>query len=113
MYCIVIFTGFFDSYKWRDVTDICNSSGLQMSIVSEVKRAVLASKEDSTVRNYTYAFDKFVTWCNQFNLSSLPALPVTVALYLVSVIQMNDSFCGRAKLNQIYYAINWAHEIAN
>lgn len=60
-----------------------------------------------------YAFEKFITWCLKFNLSFLPASPVPIALYLVSVIQMKHHSCGKSKINHIFYAINWAHETAH
>lgn len=49
--------------------------------------------------------------CSVFSFSSLPATPVTVALYLVSIIQRKDSRCCKSKLNQIFYSITWAHEL--
>lgn len=96
--------------RWTEVKDQCNSI-CDSELFSGVKDAVIASKERSTTRNYSSYFRKFVAWCSVFSFSSLPATPVTVALYLVSIIQRKDSRCGKSKLNQIFYSISWAHKL--
>ncbi|XP_053403301.1 integrase/recombinase xerD homolog [Mercenaria mercenaria] len=107
----------FKSNRWDDVMDKCSNPALPSWMFSEVKEAVLSSKEKSTVCQYKNCFSKFVSWCKKCKFSSLPASPVTVALYLVSVMQNTNTSCSKSKLNSIFYAIKWAHllngEISN
>lgn len=122
MFVVFVFAWYFNGYymyivtdltcsdRWKDVKQRCLSMN-NPELFSEVEDAVISGKESSTTRNYSLAFNKFVTWCEQFQFSSLPADVVTVALYLVTIIQRKDK-CGKSKLNQIFYAINWAHEFA-
>lgn len=42
---------------------------------------------------------------------SLPASPVTVALYHVSIAQQEDTSSSKSKKNNIFYAMNWVHNI--
>lgn len=46
----ILFAGLFDSCRWKDLTDTCNGSDLPMSVFSEVKQTILASREYSTVK---------------------------------------------------------------
>ena len=45
-------------------------------------------------------------------MTNLPASKVTVSLYLAHVVK-NDERCSKSKLNGIFYAINWAHAVAD
>lgn len=108
-----VFTGIFETCRWKEVADKCCNSNLPRGLFSEVKDTVLESKEQSTVRNYSNTFNRFVLWCKDCGFSFLPASPVTVALYLVSIIQMEDVSCSKSKLSQIFYSVNWAHLIGN
>jgi hypothetical protein len=52
---------------------------------------VKKSKSSATNRKYDIYFNKFKSWCLQFKLSHLPALPSTVSMYLTSLIQTGVS----------------------
>ncbi|XP_045206149.2 integrase/recombinase xerD homolog [Mercenaria mercenaria] len=97
----------FKSHRWLEVEEMCDILPSNQDLFSEVKDAVTSSKEQSTLRNYKYS-----KWCSQFGFSYLPASPVTLALYLVSLIQLEDKPCGKSKLNLAFYSVNNMHELA-
>ena len=66
------------------------------------------SKSCATNRKYDIYYNKFKSWCLQFKLSHLLALPSTVSMYLTSLIQTGVSV---AVLNSIFYAVKWYHNI--
>jgi hypothetical protein len=74
---------------------------------------VLCSKEESTLRNYKYSFERFSKWCSRWGFSCLPAVPATVAIYLLSLIQIENESCGKSKLNLVFYSISCMHELAS
>lgn len=88
---------------------MCSNYTLSPGLFSEVKDAVLSSNEKSTVRQYKNSFVNFAKWCKNGDLPLLPASQVTVALYLVSIVQREDTSYSKSKVNQVLYAINWAH----
>lgn len=105
-----MFTDIFASCRWNELQEQCDMLK-RPELFSEAKSMVLGSKEESTVSQYSNQFEKFRQWCVLNGFTKLPAKPSTVALYLVSLIQ-SDSNCGKSKLNQVFYAIKWAHETA-
>ncbi len=75
---------------------------------------VASSRAPATFQRYGGPWQRFVQWCQQFNYVSLPALPMTVAMFLADVLRR----C--ACLNQGYgvvrmanAAIFQAHKLAN
>lgn len=100
----------FNSRVWQEAKDQAELSS--PGLFSELKEVCLRGKESSTYKNYTLAFKHFSKWCETFNFEYLPASHITVALYLVHVVREAPS-CSRSKLNMIFYAINWAHIVAN
>ena len=64
---------------------------------------VKKSKSNGTIKKYDIHFDKLKSWCLQFKLSHLLALPSTVSMYLTSLIQTG--------VTSIFYAVKWYHTI--
>jgi hypothetical protein len=60
----VNFTGILTGQRWLDVQEICRFLPKNQELFSEVKDAVMSSKEH-TIRNYKYSFEKFSKWCTQ------------------------------------------------
>ncbi|KAL4230115.1 hypothetical protein ACF0H5_010500 [Mactra antiquata] len=100
----------FNSDRWVEVSNKCCNLNLPRRLLSEVQQSVMASKEESTVRNYSNSFKKFVSWCRKCSFNHLSASPVTVALYMVSIIQTECS--AASTLNQVFYSIKWAHDFS-
>ena len=69
---------------------------------------VKKSKSNGTIKKYDIHFNKLKSWCLQFKLSHLLALPSTVSMYLTSLIQTGVTV---AVLNSIFYAVKWYHTI--
>lgn len=68
------------------------------------------SRAKNTKRKYSYAFENFCKWCNNFkNINPLPASDYYVSLYLVHLSKNAKSF---AKIEEAFYAISWAHKLA-
>jgi hypothetical protein len=64
------------------------------------------SKSEATVRAYRSDFTGFELWCRRFGLSSLPAEPDTVALYLTAC---GDAGAALSTLRRRLVAISQAH----
>ena len=70
----------------------------------------LRSKAENTKRKYSYAFNNFCKWCNNYlNVKPLPASDFYVSLYL---IHLSKTFNSYAKVEEAYYSISWAHKLA-
>jgi len=54
--------------------------------------ALSGAKASSTMKRYTLAWGYFKKWCAGHDLSFLPALPLTVALYLLKLTQTANTF---------------------
>ena len=54
--------------------------------------ALSGAKAASTVRRYAPLWRYFRDWCSKYDLSFLPAAPLTVALYLLKLAQTANSF---------------------
>ena len=68
----------------------------------------LKSKSENTVKNYKSSFNNFCKWCKSYNLTSLPASDVSIALYLSSLARVSNS---ESKINLALYSISWAHKL--
>lgn len=100
----------YTSDRWIEVRNQAESVATEL--FSRVEEAVVRGKEGSTVKQYSNYFEAFSKWCKEYGFGFLPASPVTVALYLVHVVN-NHSVCGKSKLNTVFYSINWAHIFAS
>lgn len=63
----------------------------------------------NTRKKYERVFGVWSRWASKYRLLSLPASESDVSVYLVSIIQKNNSF---ATVDEAFYAIRWAHELA-
>ena len=68
----------------------------------------LKSKSENIVKNYKSSFNNFCKWCKSYNLTSLPASDVSIALYLSSLARVSNS---ESKINLALYSIFWAHKL--
>lgn len=70
----------------------------------------LASKATNSQRQYKNAFNLFCKFCFSYNITeTLPALDVTVSIYLIHLINAGKS---ASTINEAFYAISWAHKLA-
>lgn len=59
-----------------------------LSVYQERARILLyAAKAPNTLRSYRASWQAFTDWCEEHHLVSLPAEPVTVALYLAALAE--------------------------
>ena len=64
-------------------------------------------RADSTLKKYRYGFEAWKRWANSCSMSNqLPISPLHCSLYLLSVIQQNESF---GAVQTAYYSIRHAH----
>lgn len=102
----------FHTDRWKEVASVCHAiSEVPDELFSEVRDVLISGREQSTVRNYNLTFTHFQQWCKANCLCSLPASPVTVAMYLSKNIR--EKSVSKSKLNLIFYSINWNHIIAD
>lgn len=71
---------------------------------------VMHSREDATVKQYRYGFQRWKLWAAQFEeIKALPASPMHVSLYLVSIMQYAKT---SSPVTTAFYSISWAHKLA-
>ena len=75
----------------------------EVRLADKMSGYLLRSKADSTVKKYTGSFQLFEHFCLQHDMSSKPALPITVAMYFTSLIDEGKSAA--------FYGIKWVHSI--
>ena len=75
-------------------TNLCDVRDCKLrELTTELPKVLAASRETSTIKNYTYAFYRFKSWARDFlELSYLPASNKSIALYILSLIQSGKSF---------------------
>lgn len=79
-----------------------------VSLSQQAKEYMGQAKSRNTLRAYQADWRCFTAWCRQFGVSSLPATPQTVALYL----SMLADRCKPATLQRRLAAISQAHQTA-
>ncbi len=75
---------------------------------AQARAFLRASKAPSTLRAYRSDWQHFITWCDGRTVSSLPASPETVALYLVALAEIHRP----ATLTRRLTSISKAHATA-
>jgi len=69
------------------------------------------ARADRTLRKYQTYFNKWLNWCSQFDeVKAFPAENRYVVLFLVSLIQLGESF---SIIESVVYAIKHFHNIAS
>ena len=67
---------------------------------------LIDSRSENTSKKYFSGFNRWKQFCNVHKISSLPAQPVHIALYLTVLI---DKQCSSNVINSAIYSIKWAH----
>ena len=70
---------------------------------------LLQSRADNTVKKYNSSFKHFDEFCVKNKLSSKPALPISVAMYLTTLLDEGKSV---SVISAAFYGIKWAHNIS-
>lgn len=77
------------------------------ALARNIPRLIDASKSNATLRKYKSYFSKFESWCSINKLSSFPATPATVSLYISHLVQCKSS---SSVLSSVFYAVQWFHD---
>lgn len=67
-----------------------------------------SSKSANSIKKYSIAFNKFKSWCTNYNLYALPASVTTIAVYISYLVQREVS---TSVLYSAYYGIKWEHDL--
>ena len=78
------------------------------SIYPKKCELILNSKTDNTIKSYFYVFKRWEQFISLHGHCAIPAQPVQVALYLISLLNNGSSF---HPICNAVYVIKWAHEI--
>ena len=104
-----LFTDIFKEGVWKE-TAAFEDPYLQ-GLASKLQRSVLSARAPATTNMYHRAFKKWQDFAlSKFKNSFFPANPVHVAVYLQHVLESTRS-CS--SVDTAFYAIKWAHEIAD
>ena len=80
------------------------------SLAAELPTIALRAKQDGTITNYRYGWERWRRWASQYDeVSVFPAQGHFVALYLLELYHTSRT---PAPVNLAYYAISWAHRMA-
>ena len=93
-------------FERKDFVDPCLKG-----LASRLQKSVLSARAPATTNTYHRAFKRWKDFAVS-NLKSnyLPANPIHVAVYLQHVLESTKS-CS--SVDSAFYAIKWAHEIAD
>jgi integrase len=99
--------------QYRDLATLQPGEPLYQNF-QDAGEFVLASKAASTRRAYDSDWRHFRAWCERHNLSSLPALPGTVVLYVTDLARPTDGTDSRkpATISRKLTSINTMHKDA-
>jgi hypothetical protein len=104
----LIFSDVFTSAVWEGVKGVRDPE-LQR-LAAKLPGIAMCSKQDNTVKQYSYGFQRWKTWASKFvEVVVLPAEPRFVSLYLVHVLESSKT-C--APVINAFYSISWAHKLA-
>ena len=92
---------------WQDFQDSIPPHLL--SIAEDVKRTVIASKADGTIRTYLGSFKGWKRWAKSSGLNYLPANPFHVVMYLQVILKSASS---ASPINNAVYSTDWIHGLA-
>ena len=77
-------------------------------LLHELPTYLLHSRSNNTVKSYASGFRKWKSWSLIHNVRHLPAVPLTFALFLLSLIQNN---CTLPVIENVFYAVKYFHEM--
>ena len=79
-------------------------------LLKEFTNNYLQSREPSTIKKYECYFRSWEIWSSSVYIKTLPAEPVSIALYILHLIQYDQSF---PVIESSFYAINFYHSMFN
>ncbi len=78
-------------------------------LAEELLEIILKSRADSTVKSYSYAFNKWATWATKYDMKPIEADPYHISLYLV---YLSHTCSSPAPIISAFSGISWAHRMA-
>ncbi|VDI30544.1 Hypothetical predicted protein [Mytilus galloprovincialis] len=104
--CTVELENIFRVGRWKQNSDISDELS---TLKARLPEYCLSSRSLNTRKKYQYAFNAFCKWTKIHNITPLPSSDYTVSLYLIHISQNAKS---ASKINEVIYAISWAHKLA-
>ena len=93
---------------WEDFKDVQNPHLKELS--RKIPGLMLQSRQEGTVKNYVYGFNRWKKWAAQFpEVDSLPAKPKYLAMFMTEILYSSKS---HAPVSNIFYSLSWAHKMA-
>lgn len=80
------------------------------SLVDSMAGYLMKARADSTVTKYKHSFAAFERYCDEHRLTSKPAKPIYVAMYITKLLDEGKSY---HVISSAVYAIKWVHDINN
>lgn len=96
-----------ESPPLRVVPDIAEPEDDELD--ARVAAYAAAADADSTVRTYTWAWNRFDRWCDEHGYTALPASTRVVNRFMVTVAEDPDRSASRSSLEVLRAAIAWKH----
>ena len=88
------------------------SDPLMQDLFEKLPGVVLKDKADSTTTKYAQGFQRWAIWAKARDqpVPVMPASPLHVALYLLSLMQTSDT---PSPITTAFYSIAWAHRVSS
>lgn len=80
------------------------------NLASSLPTFILQSKASNTYKQYNSSFVAWCRWCEEHQLTPIPASDYYFALY---IIYLTQSDCSISKIEHAVYSVRWAHDMAN
>ena len=108
MCTVFIFTDVFHTGIWANIPKVRDPH--LKSLAAMLPSMALQSRQEGTLKNYRYGWDKWKSWAFQYaEVNIIPADPLYIALYLY---ELSRGARTAAPVNLAFYAISWAHKLA-
>ena len=81
-----------------------------LPLARQLPQYLIFSRADNTVKGYMTAYRKWEKWSLTFALKTLPANPTSVALFILSQIEMDVKY---SSIKGFFYGIKYIHKVNN
>ena len=103
---VFVFQSRFKNSYWNDLKQLDNTDLNELA--KTLPTIAKSSKSANSIKKYSFAFNKFKSWCTNYNLCALPASVTTIDVCISYLVQREVS---TSVLYSVYYGIKWENDL--